>query len=64
MTLVSQGLPNGQPDRFILPDMAVPIFPNNFNPLSRPPLNPTQPLPWPDCYHPTLTATHCHIRND
>ncbi|KAK0462754.1 hypothetical protein IW261DRAFT_1527602, partial [Armillaria novae-zelandiae] len=44
--------------------MAVPILPNNFNPLSRPPLNPTQPLPWPDCYHPTLTVTHCHIRND
>ncbi|KAK0474086.1 hypothetical protein IW261DRAFT_1610705 [Armillaria novae-zelandiae] len=59
MTLVSQGLPDGHPDRFILPDMAVPILPNNFNPLSRPPLNPTQPLPWPDCYHPTLTATHC-----
>ncbi|KAK0461573.1 hypothetical protein IW261DRAFT_1428314 [Armillaria novae-zelandiae] len=64
MTLVSQGLPNDQPDRFILLDMAVPILPNNFNPLSRPPLNPTQPLSWPDCYHPTLTATHCRIRND
>ncbi|KAK0473124.1 hypothetical protein IW261DRAFT_1404771 [Armillaria novae-zelandiae] len=64
MTLASQGLPNGQPDRFILPDMAVPIVPNNFNPLARPPLNPMQPLPWPDCYHPTLTATHCRIRND
>ncbi|KAK0500957.1 hypothetical protein EDD18DRAFT_1146737 [Armillaria luteobubalina] len=64
MTLVSQGLSNGQPDRFIFPDMAVPILPNNSNPLSRPPLTPTQPLPWPDCYHPTLTATHCRIRND
>ncbi|KAK0461571.1 hypothetical protein IW261DRAFT_1408926 [Armillaria novae-zelandiae] len=64
MTLISQGLPDGQPDRFILPDMAVPIVPNNFNPLSRPPLNPMQPLPWQDCYHHTLTATHCHIRND
>ncbi|PBK76328.1 hypothetical protein ARMSODRAFT_948117 [Armillaria solidipes] len=64
MTLVSQGLSDGQPDRFILPDMAVPILPNNSNPLSRPPLNPTLPLPWPDCYHPTLTATHCRVRND
>ncbi len=64
MTLVSQGLSYGQPDRFILPDMAVPILPNNSNPLSRPPLNPTLPLPWPDCYHPTLTATHCRVRND
>ncbi|KAK0479783.1 hypothetical protein IW261DRAFT_1564443 [Armillaria novae-zelandiae] len=44
-TLVSQGLPDGDPDRFMLPDMAVPILPNNFNPLSRSPLNPTQPLP-------------------
>ncbi|KAK0209154.1 hypothetical protein DFS33DRAFT_1380628 [Desarmillaria ectypa] len=33
MTLVSQGLSDGQPDRFILPDMAVPILPNNSNPL-------------------------------
>ncbi|KAK0224640.1 hypothetical protein EDD85DRAFT_940960 [Armillaria nabsnona] len=64
MTLVSQGLSDGQPDRFILSDMAVPILPNNSNPLSRPPLNPTLPLPWPDCYHPTLTATHCRVRND
>ncbi|KAK0234079.1 hypothetical protein IW262DRAFT_1477475 [Armillaria fumosa] len=64
VTLVLQGLSDGQPDRFILPDMAVPILPNNSNPLSRPPLNPTQPLPWPDCYHSTLTATHCRIRND
>ncbi|KAK0479786.1 hypothetical protein IW261DRAFT_1625450 [Armillaria novae-zelandiae] len=64
MTLASQGLPNGQPDRFILPDMAVPILPNNFNLFSRPPLNPMQPLPWPDCYHPTLTTIHCCIQND
>ncbi|KAK0466068.1 uncharacterized protein EV420DRAFT_1636673 [Desarmillaria tabescens] len=52
MTLVSQGLSDGQPDRLILPDMAVPILPNTSNPLSRPPLNPTLPLPWPDCYSP------------
>ncbi len=32
MTLVSQGLSDGQLDRFILPDMAVPILPNNSNP--------------------------------
>ncbi|KAK0461556.1 hypothetical protein IW261DRAFT_1599301 [Armillaria novae-zelandiae] len=44
--------------------MAVPILPNNFNLLARPPLKPTQRLSWPDCYHPTLTATHCCIRND
>ncbi|KAG7451944.1 uncharacterized protein BT62DRAFT_1071146 [Guyanagaster necrorhizus] len=52
------------PNRFILPDMAVPITPNDTNPLSRPLLNPTLPLPWPDCYHPTLTMMHCRVRND
>ncbi|KAK0460882.1 hypothetical protein IW261DRAFT_1632724 [Armillaria novae-zelandiae] len=43
--LVSQGLPDGQPDRFILPDMAVPILPSNFNPLSLSPGQTVTPLP-------------------
>ncbi|SJL13503.1 uncharacterized protein ARMOST_16947 [Armillaria ostoyae] len=41
MTLLSSGLSPGQPDRFILPDMAVAVLPNTSNPLSRAPLNPT-----------------------
>ncbi len=64
MTLLSQGLSPGQPDRFILPDMAVAVLPNTSNPLSRAPLNPTVPLPWPDCFHPTQATTRCRIRND
>ncbi|KAK0477246.1 hypothetical protein IW261DRAFT_1608998 [Armillaria novae-zelandiae] len=47
MTLVSQGLPDGHPDRFILPDMAVPILPNNFNPLSLSPGQTVTTLPLP-----------------
>ncbi|PBK76338.1 hypothetical protein ARMSODRAFT_875815, partial [Armillaria solidipes] len=62
MTLLSQGLSPGQPDRFILPDMAVAVLPNTSNPLSRAPLNPTEPLPWPDCFHPTQATTRCRIR--
>ncbi|KAK0234056.1 hypothetical protein IW262DRAFT_1477455 [Armillaria fumosa] len=64
MTLPSQGLSTGQPDRSILSDMAVAVLPNTSNPLSRPPLNPTVPLPWPDCFHPTQAMTRCRIRND
>ncbi|KAK0466072.1 uncharacterized protein EV420DRAFT_1709827 [Desarmillaria tabescens] len=64
MTLLAQGLSPGQPDRFILPDMAVAVLPNTSNPLSRAPLNPTVPLPWPDCFHPTQATTRCRIRND
>ncbi|KAK0473078.1 hypothetical protein IW261DRAFT_1423860 [Armillaria novae-zelandiae] len=64
MTLLSQGLSPGQPDHFILPDMAVAVLPNMSNPLSRTPLNPTVPLPWPNCFHPTQATTRCRIRND
>ncbi len=64
MTLLSQGLSPGQPDRFILPDMAVAVLPNTSNPLSRASLNPTVPLPWPDCFHPTQATIRCRIRND
>ncbi|KAK0224593.1 hypothetical protein EDD85DRAFT_858347 [Armillaria nabsnona] len=42
-------------------DMSVP---NASHPLSRPPLQPTTPLPWPDCYHPTQAMTRCRMRND
>ncbi|KAK0500935.1 hypothetical protein EDD18DRAFT_784644 [Armillaria luteobubalina] len=64
MALLSQGLSPGQPDHFILPDMAVAVLPNRSNSLSCPPLNPTVPLPWPDCFYPTRTTTRCRIRND
>ncbi|KAK0234058.1 hypothetical protein IW262DRAFT_1452607 [Armillaria fumosa] len=64
VTLVSQGLPNSDPDRFILPDMSAPILPNTSHPLSRSPMKPSNPLPWLDCYHPTQAMTRCRIRND
>ncbi|KAK0209120.1 hypothetical protein DFS33DRAFT_1272179 [Desarmillaria ectypa] len=41
MTLLSKGLSPGQPDRFILPNMAVAVLPNTSNLLSSAPLNPT-----------------------
>ncbi len=64
MTLLSKGLPKDDPDRFITSDMSVPVLPNTSNPLSRPPLEPSMPLPWPDCYHPTQSRTQCRVFND
>ncbi|PBL00124.1 hypothetical protein ARMGADRAFT_955777, partial [Armillaria gallica] len=61
MTLLSKGLPKDDPDRFITSDMSVPVLPNTSNPLSRPPLEPSMPLPWPDCYHPTQSRTQCRV---
>ncbi|KAK0234054.1 hypothetical protein IW262DRAFT_1505795, partial [Armillaria fumosa] len=51
LTLVSKGLPESLPESFITPDMSVAIIPNTSNPLSRPPLEPSVPLPWSDCFH-------------
>ncbi|PBL00114.1 hypothetical protein ARMGADRAFT_917705 [Armillaria gallica] len=64
VTLVSQGLPISNPDRFIIPDMSVPILSNVSHPLSRLPMKPSNPLPWSDCYHPTQAITRCRIKND
>ncbi|KAK0224598.1 hypothetical protein EDD85DRAFT_233768 [Armillaria nabsnona] len=66
MTLLSKGLPNAHPDRFITSDMSVPVLPNSSSSSSqsRPPLEPLIPLPWPDCYHPTQARTRCRVRND
>ncbi|KAK0473073.1 hypothetical protein IW261DRAFT_718525 [Armillaria novae-zelandiae] len=65
--LVSQGLPNSDLGRFILPDMSVPISPETCHPgdpLSRPPMKLSNPLPWPNCYHPTQATIKCRVQND
>lgn len=66
MTFLSKGLPNTDPDRFIMSDMSVPVLPDTSSSysLSRPPLQPPILLPWPDCYHSTQTRTQCRVRND
>ncbi|KAK0184636.1 hypothetical protein F5146DRAFT_232112 [Armillaria mellea] len=64
MTLLSKGLPKDDPHHFITSDMSVPVLPNTSNPLSRPPLEPSTPLPWPNCYHPTQSRTQCRVLND
>ncbi|KAK0430879.1 hypothetical protein EV421DRAFT_1912421 [Armillaria borealis] len=66
ITLLSKGLHNADPDRFIASDMSVPVLPNSSSSCSqsRPPLEPLIPLPWPDCYHPTQARTRCRVRND
>ncbi|KAK0184639.1 hypothetical protein F5146DRAFT_987870 [Armillaria mellea] len=63
-TLVSQGLPNSDMGRFIVPDMSVPISPETCHPLSRLPMKLSNPLPWPNCYHPTQATIKCRVHND
>ncbi|KAK0466074.1 uncharacterized protein EV420DRAFT_808776 [Desarmillaria tabescens] len=63
-TLVSKGLPSSDPGRSITSDISVPIFPSTRHPLSRPPMKPSNPLPWSDCYHPTQATIKCRIQND
>ncbi|KAK0184642.1 hypothetical protein F5146DRAFT_1145151 [Armillaria mellea] len=40
------------------------ILLNTSNSLSQPPLEPSVPLPWPDCFHPTQSMMTCRIKND
>ncbi|KIM90192.1 hypothetical protein PILCRDRAFT_1549 [Piloderma croceum F 1598] len=50
--LLRQGPTPELKERFIESDMCVPVLPNTAqHPLNRPPLRPTIPLPWADCYH-------------
>jgi hypothetical protein len=50
--LLRQGPPPKSTKRFVESDMCVPVLPNTArHPLDRPSLQPTTPLPWPDCYH-------------
>ncbi|KAK0478036.1 hypothetical protein EDD18DRAFT_1114445 [Armillaria luteobubalina] len=62
--LVSQGLPDPGPYGFTTPDMSIPIYPTAAHPLSRPSVKPGAPLPWPDCYHPSLATARCRVKND
>ncbi|KAJ7466699.1 hypothetical protein B0H11DRAFT_2197413 [Mycena galericulata] len=50
--LLQQGEPKGSPQDFIEPSMSLPILPmtTETHPSSRPPLRPSKPLPWNDCY--------------
>ncbi|KAK0466086.1 uncharacterized protein EV420DRAFT_1326493, partial [Desarmillaria tabescens] len=64
MTLLSQGLSKEHQEYLVTPDMSVPVLPNISNQLSRPPLMPTTPLPWSDCYHSTQAVATCRIRSD
>ncbi|KAJ7096597.1 hypothetical protein B0H15DRAFT_798050 [Mycena belliarum] len=50
--LLIQGRPKSIPSRFIESSMSIPIAPMTIgdHPSSRSPLNPSNPLPWNDCY--------------
>jgi hypothetical protein len=50
--LLRQGPTPKSSEDFVESDMCVAVLPNTTGySLERPPLQPTTPLPWPDCYH-------------
>jgi hypothetical protein len=58
LELVRQGPNPKSSERFVEPDMCIAVLPNTAQPMGRPPLQPTTPLPWLDCYHSSFeTAT-------
>ncbi|KAK0466127.1 uncharacterized protein EV420DRAFT_811017 [Desarmillaria tabescens] len=60
---VSQGLTSGNPIEDVTPAMSLPILPNTFHPESREPLDPKEPLPWPDLYQQTQAVAKIRFRN-
>ncbi|VDB86887.1 unnamed protein product [Peniophora sp. CBMAI 1063] len=48
--LVRRGMPRARKPPFDAPETCIPILPNTSHPLSRNPVRPAQPLPWPDRY--------------
>ncbi|KIM90189.1 hypothetical protein PILCRDRAFT_811913 [Piloderma croceum F 1598] len=56
--LLRQGPTPKSSEDFVESDMCVAVLPNTTGyPLDRPPLQPTTPLPWPDCYHSSFDNT-------
>jgi hypothetical protein len=43
--------------------MCVAVLPNVATPQDRPPLQPTMPLPWPDCYHSSFDKVIVRVVN-
>ncbi|PBK76384.1 hypothetical protein ARMSODRAFT_224231 [Armillaria solidipes] len=60
---VSQGFTAGNPDEDITPAMSLPILPNTYHPESREPLDPKEPLPWPDLYQQTQAVSKIRFRD-
>ncbi|KDQ62023.1 hypothetical protein JAAARDRAFT_97076, partial [Jaapia argillacea MUCL 33604] len=48
--LVGQGLPTYREGAVVDASMCTPIFPATEHPLSRQPVRPSKPFPWPNCY--------------
>lgn len=60
--LLRQGPTPEMSERFMTSDMCVPVLPNTaHHPLDRSPLQPTVPLPWPDCYHSSLDTAYVRV---
>lgn len=56
--LLRQGPTPKSSEDFVESDMCVAVLPNTTGyPSDRPPLQPTTPLPWPDCYHSSFDNT-------
>ncbi|KAF9038913.1 hypothetical protein BDZ89DRAFT_1156985 [Hymenopellis radicata] len=62
MLVSTRGMVSGTEDD-LLPEMSCPILPNSSpHPLEREPVDCTPPLPWPDCFHPTLARTTVRVQ--
>ncbi|KAF9023801.1 hypothetical protein BDZ89DRAFT_1069606 [Hymenopellis radicata] len=62
MLVSTRGMVPG-PEDSMLPEMSCPILSNSSpHPLEREPVDCTPPLPWPDCFHPTLARTTVRIQ--
>ena len=61
--LLRQGPTPKDNKRFIETDMCIAVLPNTATPQERPPLQPTVPLPWPDCYHSSFDKVIVRVVN-
>ncbi|KAH9834769.1 uncharacterized protein C8Q71DRAFT_859134 [Rhodofomes roseus] len=63
IALVGQGLCPKDDDACIEPQMCIPIFPETEHPLSRAPLQPSRPFPFPNCYQYASAVVPVRIPN-
>ncbi|TFK90257.1 hypothetical protein K466DRAFT_517451, partial [Polyporus arcularius HHB13444] len=60
--LVGPGPRTDDPGRYSTPDMCIPIFPCVDHPTNRPPVQPSGPFPFSNCYHWTDLGMERRVR--
>ncbi len=61
--LLSRGMVAG-PEPFMLPEMSMPVGQGTPHPLDREAITPNPPLPWSNCYHPTLATVSLCVHHE